>query len=32
MEVTSLPMAEALSQFTLATMDDQELKDLGVFF
>ncbi len=32
MKVTSLPMADALSPFTLATMDDQELKDLGVFF
>jgi ATP-dependent phosphofructokinase / diphosphate-dependent phosphofructokinase len=32
MEITSLPMVDALPQFTLDSMDDQELRDLGVFF
>ncbi len=32
MKVISLPMQEALPQFTLDAMDEQELSDLGVFF
>lgn len=32
MEIVSVPMAEALPQYTLDAMDDDELKDLGVFF
>lgn len=30
--ITAVPMAEALPQYTLEVMDDNELADLGVFF
>lgn len=32
MDIISLPMVDALPQFTLDSLDDQELLDLGVFF
>ena len=32
LNIVEVPMADALPQFTLNSMDDQELKDLGVFF
>lgn len=32
MKVTQVPMADALPQFTLDAMDEEELRDLGVFF
>ncbi len=32
MEITKVPMADALPQFTLDAMDEEELRDLGVFF
>ncbi|NOY59622.1 MAG: hypothetical protein GXO75_11950 [Calditrichaeota bacterium] len=32
MKVVNVPMAEALPQFTLDAMDEEELRDLGVFF
>ena len=32
MKIINLPMIDALPQYTLDAMDDQELKDLGVFF
>ena len=32
LEINSVPMIDALPQFTLSSMDEKELADLGVFF